>query len=175
MILSLNNIMYIEDQYNMVVCSNGIFKIKSPASIITTNKTTTLLVRLNKLLNRDKIELKKLNTFTSLLNNMIYNSQFGLVDYLYLKGVGFRVLNSYNILFFKLNYSHYIYYVLPLEMKVTVKKKNKLLKFNFFQERISGNVLNKLHKFRITNIYTQKGIFKRKQEVYKKEGKKKQL
>lgn len=173
--ISINNLLYIEDSYYVTIGINGIFKCKSKDSIIGVNNSLSFTLKLNNLISSNNTDINYIKSFTTLLYNMVYNSQFGLVDYLYLKGIGFKVLSSSNILFFKLNYSHYIYYVLPLEMKVKVKKKNKLLKFSFFQEHSSRNVLNKLSKFRLTNIYTQKGIFKRNQEIYKKEGKKKQL
>lgn len=173
--MTIGNYIYIEDLFYLTLGKNGIFKLKSLDSIISLNYELKLITTLVQLTSSKTNSPKYKNSFISTLINMIYNSQYGVIDYLYLKGIGFRVLNSQNVLFFKLNYSHYIYYVLPLEMKVDIKKKNKLLKFNFFQTRLAQNVINKLHSFRITNIYTQKGIFKKSQLIFKKEGKKKQI
>lgn len=173
--ISFSNYIYIEDLYYLTLGLNGAFKVKSVESIITFNSNLIANISLTHLNKSYYSNVRSLNSFKTILTNMLYNSQFGIVDYLYLKGIGFRVLQNNNTLFFKLNYSHYIYYVLPLEMKVRIKKKNKLLKFNFFQDRLARNVLNKLHSFRMTNVYTQKGIFKKSQLIFKKEGKKKQI
>lgn len=174
--MHIHNFLYIEDTFHLSLGSNGAFKLKSLASIVTLNYKLSLSVNLCYLQFSTTVNNNKyLQSFITTLNNMINNSQFGVVDYLYLKGIGFKVFQTSNVLFFKLNYSHYIYYVLPLEMKVSVKKKNKLLKFQYYQDRLARNIINKIHKFRITNIYTQKGIFKKSQLVLKKEGKKKQI
>lgn len=173
--MKLDTFIYIEDTFYITIGKSGAFKMKSTESILAMNNKLSLLTYLSKVNTSRLVTLRYLYSFRSLLMNMIYNSQFGIVDYLYLKGIGFKVLHHHNVLFFKLNYSHYIYYVLPLEMKVDIKKKNKLLKFYFFQNRLANHVINKIHKFRVTNIYTQKGIFKKSQLIFKKEGKKKQI
>lgn len=173
--MNIHNYIYIEDTYYVTLGKNGIFKIRSVDSITSIYNNFKLLTILSSINKSSLTNTQYLQSFKTLLSNMIYNAQFGIIDYLYLKGIGFRVLHNYNILFFKLNYSHYIYYVLPLEMKVNIKKKNKLIKFHFFQDRLAKNMINRLHKFRITNIYTQKGIFKKSQLIFKKEGKKKQI
>nr|YP_009370819.1 ribosomal protein L6 [Pharyngomonas kirbyi]ARO47985.1 ribosomal protein L6 [Pharyngomonas kirbyi] len=173
--LTINNFTYVEDLFCVNITQNGGFKFKLSNSIIILNLKLKFNVLFNSFSNiRSSL---KHNLFTSkkIFQNMNFNSEFGKVSYLYLKGIGFKVLNYLNVLFFKLNYSHYIYYALPLEIKVLTRKKNKLMKFQFFNEVHSKNIINKLSKFRVANIYTQKGMFKKSQIILKKEGKKKQI
>lgn len=171
----INIFIYVEDLFYLTLSSKGSYKLKSLDYILTYNNKLKLFNNSSFLLINNKLNKLNVISFKAILNNMIFHSQFGQVDYLYLKGIGFKVLNDSNMLLFKLNYSHYLYYALPLEMKAIVKKKNKLMKFQFNQSELARNVINKLYKFRLTNIYTQKGIFKNSQLIFKKEGKKKQI
>lgn len=123
-------------------------------------------------LNVSKYYLRYLSLCNYHINVLSYLIKYGTVEYLYLKGIGYKVYDSMNCIFLKLGYSHYIYYFLPMEFSLSVKKKRRLLKFNYFNKWYMNNIIYKIQNFRISNIYTKKGIFRRNQLIIYKEGKK---
>lgn len=179
MFFKVKSLIYVEGIAYAIITASGTFKFKSSPDLLTVSDFMVLRTWKSNLHNTYSLPNNSNNSlikpFKKTFINMVFNAEFGLVDYLYLKGIGFKVLSSINVLFFKLNYSHYIYYVLPLEMKVLTKKKQRLLKFSFFQSRVSKNTISYLQRLRSANVYTQKGIFKKLQLISKKEGKKKQV
>ena len=90
-----------------------------------------------------------------LINNGYFN-KFKII------GVGYRQFYSNNMVIYKLRYSHLIYNILPLDIITFKKKKNKKY-FTLFS--LNKNRLNKiLHLwllYRVPNVYTKKGFFKK--------------
>ena len=92
-----------------------------------------------------------------------YTSRFTLV------GIGYRQFYSNSIIVYKLWYNHLIFKTLPLDL-ITFKKNKKRKYFSVFS--LNKNKLNRIiniwSSYRIMNVYTKKGFFKKSNVYYYK-------
>lgn len=171
------NFIYIENNSIVFFSKKGIFKFKSiNLCYFFFYNFKYFILNSHLIFNLSKQSiLKYVNLIKSMFNNIINAINFGYTNYLLFRGIGYKIYNWYNFVFFKLGYSHYFYYIIPLEITISFKKKKKIIKFYLLQNWYFSYVINKINKFRLYNLYTKKGIFKKLQYLFFKEGKKKQL
>lgn len=155
----LSNIIffYIEFDFFILYSFLGIIKIKNES-------LTSFLSRYNSIYSwslKDEIVFFLKSIF--LLINFGYYNKFKLI------GIGYRQFYSNNIVIYKLRYSHLVYKILPFDI-LTFKKKKKRKYFWLYS--LNKNNLNRiLHlwlSYRIMNVYTKKGFYKKNQKYYYK-------
>ena len=116
-------------------------------------------------------DVKNFKFSINLIKNITKGLKNGFKIILELNGVGFKMIKENNLLTFDLGFSHKVYYNIPNDLKIEIKK-NKFLK-------IFGIVLNYVTQtaFRIKflkkpDIYKGKGFRYRKELLILKQGKK---
>ncbi len=112
--------------------------------------------------------------YRSLINNMVVGVSEGYKKELELVGVGYRVVNTGNLLDFSLGYTHNIYLMLPPEVKVETKSernKNPLVILESADKQLLGQVCAKIRSFRKVEPYKGKGIRFVGEVVRRKSGK----
>jgi len=117
---------------------------------------------------------KKFMFFYNQIDQLISASTDGFRKELRLSGVGYRFAIHLNLVAFKIGYSHLILYLVPYMFFVQKKGKNTLLFFGTLLKFVSYvSVLVK--NFKLPNVYTGKGIRFKKEKVFIKQGKTKQI
>jgi large subunit ribosomal protein L6 len=99
--------------------------------------------------------------YRSLINNMVIGVSTGYKKALELVGVGYRVVNTGQLLDLSLGYTHNIYIQLPEEVKVetkTERNKNPLIILESADKQLIGQVCAKIRSFRKPEPYKGKGI-----------------
>ena len=126
--------------------------------------------------NNERKKLKAIQgTQVSLIKQSLLDMSFLFCKKLNIIGVGFRVsaakISNFNLLHFKLGYSHYVYFKIPQNLEIFCLKANKLL--------IVGNsyitvtqVAALIRSFKIPEPYKGKGIVYTTEKIILKEGKK---
>ena len=155
----LNNIFfYIEYDFLILYSYLGIIKIKNKDLINYFIRFNTLFSRV---VNNHILYFLR---FIFLLINQGYFNKFKII------GVGYRQFYSNNMVIYKLRYSHLIYNILPFDI-LTFKKHKRRKYFTLFS--LNKNKLNKVMHiwltYRIKNVYTKKGFFKKNKKVFFKE------
>ena len=171
------NFIYLENNNIIFFSKKGIFKFKSiDLCYFFFYNFNYFVLNSNLIFNLYKKYVNKyINLIKSLFISITNAINFGYTDYLLFRGIGYKIYNWFNFIFLKLGYSHYFYYIIPLEIAITLKKKKKVIKFYLLQNWYFSYVISKINRFRLYNLYTKKGIFKKLQYLFFKEGKKKQL
>jgi len=154
-----NNIFfYIEYDFFVFYSFLGIIKIKNKDLITFYIKCNTFFSRF---INNNIVFFLD---FIFVLINQGYFNKFKIV------GVGYRQFYSDNIVIYKLRYSHLVYNVLPFNI-LSFKKHKRRKYFTLFS--LNKNELNRIMHvwlgYRIKNVYTKKGFFKKDKHVYFKE------
>jgi large subunit ribosomal protein L6 len=131
---------------------------------------------LSSISNNEKKKLKAIQaTQVALIKQMLLETSLFSCKKLNLIGVGFRVsvLNvlDFNLLYFKLGYSHAIYFKVPKGLKVFCLKSNKLFIIGnsyLFVTQIAALI----RSYKAPEPYKGKGILYASEKVVLKEGKK---
>jgi large subunit ribosomal protein L6 len=113
-----------------------------------------------------------INTFRSLINNMIIGVTNGYSKKLKLEGIGYRVVKVNNTLIFNIGYSHEIVYVIPQELEINVLSPD-LLEIKGIDKELVGKVAAELRSLRKPSVYHIKGIYYSDEVVSVKNTKKK--
>jgi len=92
--------------------------------------------------------------FSFFSSNLFYN-----IKHLKLEGRGYKLYYYLNYIILKLGYSHLCYFLLPLNVYFSSKKKKSNYKIISFSNDLIGNLLFRMQCFRIPNTYKKKGIF----------------
>lgn len=95
----------------------------------------------------------------SLLLKFIRTHVHYSIKHLKLEGRGYKLYYYYNLVIFKLGYSHLCYFLLPIHSYFYSKQKKTYYKIVSFSDNILGNLLFRMKCFRIPNKYKKKGIF----------------
>lgn len=112
--------------------------------------------------------------YRSLINNMVIGVSEGYKKELELVGVGYRAVNTGQLLDLSLGYTHNIYLQLPTEIKVETKSernKNPLIILESADKQLLGQVCAKIRSFRMPEPYKGKGIKFVGEEIRRKSGK----
>lgn len=110
------------------------------------------------------------NSISFFFRHLFLLTSYGYTNTFKIVGVGYRQFYSNNIVIYKLRYSHLIYKVLPLDI-LTFKKKKKKTYFTLFSlnKNKLNNILHIWLSYRIANVYTKKGFFKKNHTINFKE------
>ena len=112
--------------------------------------------------------------YRSLINNMVTGVSEGYKKELELVGVGYRVVNTGQLLDLSLGFTHNIYMQLPKEVKVETKSernKNPLIILESADKQLIGQVCAKIRSFRMPEPYKGKGIKFVDEVIRRKSGK----
>lgn len=174
--------MYYCDNQRLIIFTNfsGHTKLLVLKTKIILDKTTRIIKitrdPFGNISNNEKKKLKAIQgTQVSLLKQLLLDMSFLFCKKLNIIGVGFRVstakISNFNVLHFKLGYSHYVYFKIPRNLEIFCLKANKLL--------IVGNsytVVNQvaalIRSFKTPEPYKGKGIVYTTEKIMLKEGKK---
>lgn len=120
---------------------------------------------------------KKLIQYTSLLNKQlqtaILHATVGIKKYLLVRGVGYKFIKKDKYLILQVGYSHKINVLIPSFIKTKVNKKSTKIKFIGNNISFVTGLLSSIRRFKKPDVYKGKGIRYRKDNVMRKEGKKK--
>lgn len=112
--------------------------------------------------------------YRSLINNMVQGVSEGFKKHLELVGVGYRATNKGPILEISVGYSHPIYFVVPMEVKVSTtaeKGQSPTIILESADKQLIGQVCAKIRSFRMPEPYKGKGIRFAGEEIRRKAGK----
>ena len=112
--------------------------------------------------------------YRSLLNNMIIGVSEGFRKELELFGVGYRVVNTGQLLELSLGFTHAIFLELPKEIIVETKmerNKSPLIILESCDKQLLGQVCAKIRSFRAPEPYKGKGVRFVGEQVRRKSGK----
>lgn len=112
--------------------------------------------------------------YRSLINNMVIGVTEGYKRELELVGVGYRANNKGNLLEMSIGYSHPIYFMVPMEIKVTTtseKGKAPIITLESNDKQLIGQVAAKLRSLRKPEPYKGKGVKYREEVLRRKAGK----
>lgn len=126
--------------------------------------------------NNEKKKLKVMQgTQVSLLKQMLLDISLSFCKKLKLVGVGFRAsilkISDLDILYFKLGYSHSVYFKIPKNLKIFCLKSNKLFILGnsyLFVTQIAALI----RSYKIPEPYKGKGVLYATEKIVLKEGKK---
>ena len=132
---------------------------------------------LNNILIHNKTWYTKYNTINLelFLNFIILLINYGYSQKYRLRGLGYKQ-NNFNgyLLQFKLRYSHVLFRYLSFNLiTYNISKRRKFFTIYGLNKDIVNKYLMLLLSFRISNVYTKKGFFKRNKKVLFKKKKKK--
>ena len=124
-------------------------------------------------------ERKKLKaiqgTQVSLLKQIVLDISLFFCKKLNLVGVGFRVsklkILEKELLHFKLGYSHFIYFMIPQDLKIICLKTNKLFILGYSYLFVT-QIAALIRSYKVPEPYKGKGIIYMTEKVILKEGKK---
>jgi large subunit ribosomal protein L6 len=172
-LLNTNNQMLIYSENNRFICGSalGYWKIKlSKEGYFYVNNVNVVNYQNSLKLNNENIEFYIDKFIIRYVIRCIY---FGNSIRFRIMGRGYKIYSQVNHMLLKLGYSHIINYTLPISYEIHKKDKNnsfyKITGLNRFQ---LNNILAVIKSFRIPNVYSKKGIFKKDEVVKYKEGKK---
>ena len=99
--------------------------------------------------------------YRSLINNMVIGVSTGYKAEMEIVGVGYKATNNGNVLDLSLGFSHNVYFVVPMELKVTTameKGKNPMVMLEGTDKQLVGLVASKIKSLRKVEPYKGKGI-----------------
>ena len=138
-------------------------------------KTKVLRVSVITMKNQKKKLKEKQGTVVSLIKQLLIETNAIIHKKLNIIGVGYRVSNmdtfNNNVLFFRLGFSHQIYYKTPNELNIFCRKLTQL----FLSGHSYYNITNSasiIRSKKIPDTYKGKGILFDDEKVFLKEGKK---
>lgn len=112
--------------------------------------------------------------YRSLINNMVIGVSEGYHKELELVGVGYRAVNTGQLLELSLGYTHQIFLQLPKEIVLETKaerNKNPLIILDSCDKQLIGQVCAKIRSFRKPEPYKGKGIRFVGEQIRRKSGK----
>ena len=112
--------------------------------------------------------------YRSLINNMVTGVSEGYKKTLELVGVGYRASNQGQVLELSLGYTHTIYLVLPVEIKIETKSErnqNPVIMLESTDKQLLGQVCAKIRSFRMPEPYKGKGVKFKGEIIRRKAGK----
>ena len=160
------NFIFIRKKKMLLILSSMYLKLlKLNTQIFVSKKKRTIIISDLPFLQIPKNKIKKLtafqNTNKTLIKQSILEVSFVLYKKLKFFGVGFRVFNisnfNYQLLLFKLGYSHFIYFKVVESINVLNFKMSILFFFsNYFQKLTQ--TLSEIRLFKKPEPYKGKGI-----------------
>jgi large subunit ribosomal protein L6 len=173
--------MYYCTIHHIIIFTNSFIRktLKLKTQLIINKDEKILKVTREPLCSISKNEIKKLKaiqtTQVALLKQMLLDISLLCCKKLKLIGVGFRVSSlktlDFDILYFKLGYSHAIYFKVPKTLNVFCLKYNKLFIIGYSSVFLT-QVAALIRSYKIPEPYKGKGILYTSEKIILKEGKK---
>lgn len=162
----------------VVVDVNGLnVKVSGPKGQLSSNFVGNLAIDLHeeKIFVRPLVDDKRTKamwgTVRSVLNNMVIGVTKGFNEELEINGVGYRAAVQGNYLNLNIGKSHNTKIMIPSDIKLTLPKQDMVVLESIDKQRL-GQFMAHIIKQRPTEPYKGKGIKKKGQYVFRKEGKK---
>ena len=173
--------LYYCDTQRIIIFANSLgHKVLAlKTKIILENTKRVILITRDPFGNVSNNERKKLKaiqgTQVSLIKQSLLDMSFLFCKKLNIIGVGFRVsaakISNFNLLHFRLGYSHYVYFKIPKNLEIFCLKANKLLIVGNSYTTVT-QVAALIRSFKIPEPYKGKGIVYTTEKIILKEGKK---
>lgn len=171
-LLNPKNYIFFYNETNKFLFGNQLFfmKWKMANFIFIKNKTEYIFVLRSIFSSFDNFQFSYLINYLKFTLNLVY---FGSSVRFRINGRGYRLFSQSNHILFKLGYSHVINYTLPVQYEIQKKEKyQSFYKITGIGLENIGNILSQLKYFRLPNVYSKKGIFRKHEITLFKEGKK---
>jgi len=120
-----------------------------------------------------KVINKYYNLVHMQLNKAILRATIGIKKYLLVRGVGYKLIKKNKYLMIHVGFSHKINILIPSYIKTKSNRKSTKLKFKGDNSTFVTGLLASIRRFKKPDVYKGKGIRYRKDNVIRKEGKKK--
>ena len=162
-----------------VLGPSQIKSIKLEVKIFLVKKSNILIVTdlpVLEVSNRSLKDIKKLQgTFAAKIRHILIEVTYTLYHKLNLVGVGYRVLpydKFENQLYFKLGYSHLIYFKIPVTLKTHCQKFTRLFIFGNSSFEHLTQIAAQIRACKLPEPYKGKGILYAQEKISLKKGKK---
>lgn len=164
----------------VTVDKNNLVTVKGPKGTLTQQVDRDIVVEVkdNELLvtrPTDQIRHRAMHgLYRSLLSNMVVGVTEGFKKQLELVGVGYKAVNTGNVLDLSLGYSHNIIVEVPSELKVsteTLKGQNPKIFLEGSDNQLLGAVAAKIRSLRKPEPYKGKGVRYSDEFIRRKAGK----
>ena len=164
----------------VTVGKDNIVTVKSPKGSLTQAIDRDMIVEVKEgqvLVSRPTEQIRHRamhGLYRSLLSNLVKGVTEGYKKQMELVGVGFKAVNTGNVLDLALGYSHNIIFEIPKELSVatlTEKGKNPMIILEGTDKQLIGQVCAKLRSLRKPEPYKGKGVRYVGEVVRKKAGK----
>jgi large subunit ribosomal protein L6 len=151
----------------VTVGSNNVITVKGPKGTLTETIDRDITVEVKDgqvIISRptDQIRHRAMHgLYRSLISNTVKGVTEGYKKEMELVGVGFKAVNTGNVLDLALGYSHNIIFEVPSEIKVataTEKGKNPIITLEGSDKQLIGQVAAKLRSLRKPEPYKGKGV-----------------
>ncbi len=164
----------------VTVGNNNIITVKGPKGTLTQEIDRDIIVEVkdgvvNVTRPTDQIRHRAMHgLYRSLLNNMVVGVTTGFKKQLELVGVGYKAVNTGNLLDLALGYSHNILFDIPKEITVateTLKGQNPKIMLEGVDNQLLGAVAAKIRSLRKPEPYKGKGVRYSDEFIRRKAGK----
>ena len=169
-------ILYIKSKLSKFSTNSFIINLKLKLYFISDRAIYITNVSFAELSNKEKKNLNSLRSNTySYIKKIFYQFSFVVFKKLKLIGIGFKVFNKnykkFNIIEFKLGYSHSIFFKVPSEISFICHKTNVLFIKGFSNDTVS-QIAALIKNYKLPEVYKGKGILYQNETVNLKQGKK---
>lgn len=169
-------ILYIKSKLSKFSTNSFIINLKLKLYFISDRAIYITNVSFAELSNKEKKNLNSLRSNTySYIKKIFYQFSFSVFKKLKLIGIGFKVFNKnykkFNIIEFKLGYSHSIFFKVPSEISFICHKTNVLFIKGFSNDTVS-QIAALIKNYKLPEVYKGKGILYQNETVNLKQGKK---
>lgn len=168
--------LYIKSNLSKFSTNSFIINLKLKLYFISDRAIYITNVSFAELSNKEKKNLNSLRSNTySYIKKIFYQFSFIVFKKLKLIGIGFKVFNKnykkFNIIEFKLGYSHSIFFKVPSEISCICHKTNVLFIKGFSNDTVS-QIAALIKNYKLPEVYKGKGILYQNETVNLKQGKK---
>ena len=183
--LKKKHVIKLPEDIKVIYCSNKNILIFNKLSYkkflkldvkIILNSSKNLILVTDIPVTSGKKNFKKLQgTTVANIKHLLIEISYVLFVKLVLVGVGYRVFpyqKMDNQVYFKLGYSHMVYFKVPLQFSIFCSKSIKIFLYGNSSYKELTQVASQIRSYKVPEIYKGKGILYYQEEVKLKKGKK---
>ena len=183
--LKKKHVIKLPEDIKVIYCSNKNILIFNKLSYkkflkldvkIVLNSSKNLILVTDIPVTSGKKNFKKLQgTTVANIKHLLIEISYVLFVKLVLVGVGYRVFpyqKMDNQVYFKLGYSHMVYFKVPLQFSIFCSKSIKIFIYGNSSYKELTQVASQIRSYKVPEIYKGKGILYYQEEVKLKKGKK---
>ena len=183
--LKKKHVIKLPEDIKVIYCSNKNILIFNKLSYkkflkldvkIVLNSSKNLILVTDIPVTSGKKNFKKLQgTTVANIKHLLIEISYILFVKLVLVGVGYRVFpyqKMDNQVYFKLGYSHMVYFKVPLQFSIFCSKSIKIFLYGNSSYKELTQVASQIRSFKVPEIYKGKGILYYQEEIKLKKGKK---